>query len=162
MSVSPWQRSEQADQCVYLVATWLTESSSLTQLGSIPWSHAHSWWQQAGCQASPSVYKTTGQGARGLGDKNICRSHRVVGCRSSPTENARGANCQTVSRMCSVPVRDTGSSRTQAQRSAKMKHIQNPPPSASTRRQGLGAEAKPLPTQAKMPYVRFEPLLGGE
>lgn len=36
----------------------------------------------------------------GLRNKNICWSHRVVGCLSSPTENSRTVNCQTVSRIC--------------------------------------------------------------
>lgn len=36
----------------------------------------------------------------GLGNKNICQSHRVAGCLSSPTENSRTVNCQTISRIC--------------------------------------------------------------
>lgn len=36
----------------------------------------------------------------GLRNKNICQSHRVAGCLSSPTENSRTGNCQTVSRIC--------------------------------------------------------------
>lgn len=89
-------------------------------------------------------------------DKNICWSHRVAGRLSSPAENAGGASCQAVSRMCLDPVRDTASSRTQAQRSANVETHAEASPSASASRQGWGAETKPLLTQTKMQNTGFD------
>lgn len=83
-------------------------------------------------------------------DQNICRSHQVVGCLSSPTENAEGAACQAASRMCPVPVRDTARSGTQAQRSANTE---------AKLADELAAEGQPLVTPANTPYASFGPFL---
>lgn len=89
-------------------------------------------------------------------DKNICWSHRVVGCLSSPTENVGGADGQAASRMCPDPVRDTGRPRTQAQRSAHMETKAEAFPAAAASRPGLGAAAQP-PTQTKRQNTGSEP-----
>lgn len=67
-SVTP-DYCEHADQHIYPAASWPPESSSPTWLGSTPWGYTHSWWHQAGCQASPSACETAGQGARGFETK---------------------------------------------------------------------------------------------
>lgn len=71
-------------------------------------------------------------------DKNICWSHGVVGCLSSPTENTREAHSQAISRMCPIPVRGTASPGTRAQRSANTETNVPTSPSASASRQGWG------------------------
>lgn len=88
---APREHSEQADKRIYLVATWLPESSWLDT----------TWQYSLGLclflVASgrvPGITRCTRDSrARcpGVRDKNICRSHRVAGCLSSPTEKARGA-----------------------------------------------------------------------
>lgn len=89
-------------------------------------------------------------------DKNICWSHRVVGCLSSPAENVGGADGQAASRMCPDPVRDTGRPRTQAQRSAHMETKAKACPAAAASRPGLRAAAQP-PTQTKRQNTGSEP-----
>lgn len=98
----------------------------------------------------------------GLRNKNICQSHRVVGCLSSPTENSRTVNCQTVSRICLSPCPWEGH-----------QELQKPSPRVSQCRikctylphykrqvdKNSGAEARPLLTPVKTSDTGSGPFL---